>query len=166
MVKEIPLTKNQVTLVDDLDFEYLNQWKWRAFKPRNTFYAVREQHIGTVEGKRIRKGIYMHRLIMNPNSTELIDHIDGNGLNNQRKNLRIVTPRQNSQNRANFISRSKYVGVTWDTQKNKWKAHIQIKGKYNHIGYFADEKEAGNAYKNAVHELVGEKLVCELEEEY
>ena len=84
-MKEIILTQGQVALVDDEDFEYLNQWKWCAIKSRKTYYTTRTIYIPC------KMTVIMHRIIMNTPLDMTVDHIDHNGLNNQKYNLRICT---------------------------------------------------------------------------
>lgn len=91
-------------LVDDEDYDFLNQWKW-SIANWDGFYVCRH------EGKEHRELIRMHRLIMKANCKEIIDHKDGNSLNNQKCNLRMVTALQNSQNRK-AMGESKYKGVS------------------------------------------------------
>jgi len=122
-MKEIKLTQGKVTLVDDEDYEYLNQWKWYAHKQGNTFYAKRYYHFGR-KTNRIK---IMHREIMNTPLHLEVHHIDHNGLNNQRSNLRNCTHGQNQYSRTNK-RRSKYVGVTFMQGKYIF-AQIRINGK-------------------------------------
>ena len=93
-MKEIKLTQGLVALVDDGDFEWLNRWKWYAQKNKKKYYASRNTWD---KGK--HNHISMHRLIVNVAPHEQVDHIDNDGLNNTRKNLRICN---NSQNHANI----------------------------------------------------------------
>jgi hypothetical protein len=100
-LKKILLTQNQVTLVDDEDFDWLSQWKWYTQKSRDTFYAIRmerkEEYLLDGRTYKQKKSVRMHRAIMEHHLRrklelwELVDHIDLNGLNNQNYNLRIVT---------------------------------------------------------------------------
>jgi hypothetical protein len=120
-MRQILLTQGLVALVDDVDFEYLNQWKWHALKHRESFYAARNSG-----GRLNRKYIFMHRLILGLTDSKIeVDHKDLNGLNNQRNNLR---PASRSQNAANIPSRmgssSKHLGVHWDNTKKKWASGI------------------------------------------
>jgi hypothetical protein len=144
-MKEIKLTQGKVALVDDEDFEYLNQWKWHAHKDRlNYWYAIR-----TVSGKRIP----MHRQIMNTPKDRQVDHIDHNGLNNQRSNLRNCTRSQNQMNRKAF-GKSKYIGVNF--KSNKIVAQIHVHGKKYHLGYFNTEEAAAIARDIASKKYYGE----------
>ena len=109
-MKEIPLTQGEVALVDDEDYEWLNQWRWYVLKARHTFYAVR------FDGGRTQS---MHREIMcNPVGKE-VDHSDMDGLNNQRINLRIATRSQNHKN-VNPYGVSAYLGVSLHITKSKY----------------------------------------------
>lgn len=152
-MKEIKLTKGFVTQVDDEDYEYLNQLKWHVYKRHNTFYA---QHTVTlINGN--RTNIQMHRLIMNPPNNMQIDHINHNGLDNQKNNLRICTQSQNSMNQnSHKNSSSKYKGISWHKLRSKWESQIKYKGKHIHIGLYKTEVEAAKAYDEKAKELFGE----------
>lgn len=156
-MKTIPLTRGQVALVDDADFEWLSQWKWCAYprKQRETKYdAVRK-----IRANDKPKAILMHRLILNAPEGMEVDHIDGNPLDNQRHNLRLATDAQNSRNagkrKRGGISSSEYKGVYWEQQRGKWKAQIRVNNKQVYLGYFTDELEAAYAYDDAACELHG-----------
>jgi len=148
-MKEIKLTQGQVALVDDEDFEYLNQFKWCAHKNGNVFYAIKTIY---VYGKRTKGK--MHNIIM---GIKFIDHVDNNGLNNQRSNLRACT---NSENQMNATKRVKatslYKGVYYCKKTGKWKSTIQINGNQIYLGYFIYEVDAANAYNKKAIELFGE----------
>lgn len=159
-MKEIKLTQGKVALVDDGDFEYLNQWKWCAAKKpqkgNDLFYAVRSYRC--LDGKCRQKQVKMHQELCGPLPHGIMpDHIDGDGLNNQRSNLRVVTRRQNGQNRHQLKS-SRYPGVSLHKLTRKWAAYIVVNGGMNHLGLFTTEESAFNAYQNAV-ERRGETLV-------
>lgn len=156
-MKEIKLTQGKIALVDDEDFEKLNRHKWYAFKEKNTFYAARRT--SQANGQK-RKIIKMHNEILGypPPGFIMHDHKDGNGLNNQKYNLRFVTNRQNCQNRTNCSGTSKYPGVDWRKTYRIWRARIWAKGKSISLGCFQNEIDAFNAYKKAV-EMIGEKIV-------
>lgn len=144
-MKEIILTRGKVAIVDDEDFDQLSKWSWYThISPNpNNFYAAR----GTMINYK-NKGHMMHRQILQLNDQNLVvDHIDGNGLNNQKSNLRICTRAQNMCNlkkRKNTSSRFK--GVFWDKSRNKWSARANIEGKSLNIGRYENEIEAALAY--------------------
>ena len=145
-MKEIQLTKGKVALVDDEDFEYLNQFKWQANKIRNTFYANRNFRIyKNKQGK-----IYMHRLILKAKKEYVIDHIDGDTLNNQKKNLRICTHSENMRNSKIPINNtSGYKGVSYIKRDKKWEAYITFNNKLLNLGTFTDPINAAKAYNAA-----------------
>ena len=151
-MKKIPLTQGKFAIVDDADFEWLNQWKWRALKGSNdNWYAMRRQRQNS---KRIP--VYMHREILKPSSNMLTDHKDHNGLNNQRNNLRAATSAQNHQNRRKHRGISRFKGVCWNQQYAKWQAQIKVKGKHFHLGRFLSEIEAAKVYDKAATKFFGD----------
>lgn len=154
-MKRIPLTQGKFALVDDNDFDELNQVKWYANKIGNTYYALR--YVSFVNGK--QRLDFMHQALIGKREGLQIDHIDGNGLNNQRNNLRFVTIRQNAQNRKNTIKTSKFPGVCWEKERRRWKATITIDGTQKHLGRFTNERNAFEAYREAV-QSIGEAVVA------
>ena len=165
MVKKIPLTQGKYALVNDEDFDYLAQWKWLAHWSPGTksYYAKRNARKGEIGwiSKNRRRLISMHAEIMNLPKGMFVDHINHDTLDNRRNNLRSVTHRQNHQNRRQS-KYSKYPGVSWDKSREKWIVLIQVNGKRKNIGRFNSEIEAFKAYKTAVFELTGEKVVSGL----
>ena len=148
-MKEIRLTQGKVALVDDEDFEELNQHKWYALKSCNTFYAQRAG--GRVNGSMTT--IKMHHVILGkPPKGFVTDHRSGCGVDNQRHNLRFVTHRQNIQNIKKGNS-SKYSGVCWVKRNKKWHAQITVNKIKKHLGYFKSELQAFLAYQQAVESL-------------
>jgi hypothetical protein len=142
-MKEIRLTRGQVALVDDEDFEWLSRRKWSALKRSSGtgFYAVR------VEQKSGRQSmVYMHRAILDLAHLErrIADHADGNTLNNQRRNLRVATWTQNAANKFSKPdgSTSRFKGVSRAPKGDGWVAHCQKQ----HIGSFGCERAAAEAY--------------------
>jgi len=97
-MKKIPLTQGKLALVDDADYKWLNQWKWKVINCNYTCYAARTIYLGGGRKNQKSGTIQMHRLILNAPINMEGDHKDGNGLNNQRSNLRLATSGQNSQN--------------------------------------------------------------------
>ena len=128
----IGLTRGMITMVDDEDAELLSRHKWYAF-PGNarSWYAV--CHDVPERGRRL---LFMHRLILLPPSGLCVDHIDGDGLNNRRENLRLATASENKSNSLGRINhrKSKFKGVRWhhDTRLvagGYWRAYISVHGK-------------------------------------
>jgi hypothetical protein len=156
-MREIFLTQNQVALVDDENYEYLNQFKWYADKPKtsSTFYVRRT--LPKINGKR-PAALMHHEVIGRPPKGFEVDHRNGQGTDNQRHNLRFVTKRGNAQNRKSQKSSSRYPGVCWHKTGQKWQAHIRINGHGKYLGLFNTEKEAFEAYEQAVNGL-GEKII-------
>ena len=152
-MKKIPLTQGLFALVDDDDYEWLMQWKWQAYKHCNTFYARR-----FVTKNKRRATIRIHQQILGIRLGMITDHKDGNGLNNQRHNLRHVTVRQNAQNR-HIKKTSKYPGVHWEKRSERWQAQIGLNGRRKHLGYFTDERDAFSAYKEAVQAMTGQDVI-------
>lgn len=153
-MKEIKLPKDKIALIDDEDFEYLSQFKWYAHAHRRTFYA--RANVCISKGK--RKSIKMHRIVMGLSDPRIkLDHVDHNGLNNQKCNLRTCTTQENSMNKLSALdSSSIYKGVTWHKFQKKWSARITKDGKCEHLGYFQDEADAAAAYNSRAVALFGE----------
>jgi hypothetical protein len=135
-------TKNYA-LVDDDDYVYLSKFQWKELIiNENISYAG----IGRV---------LMHRVIMGYPVGKVIDHIDGNGLNNKKSNLRVCTKAENLRNRRkNYNSFSRYKGITFNS--GSWKSVIMLNGKYIYIGRYKDEVEAAKAYDQKAREMFGE----------
>ena len=142
LTKTIPLTKGYKAMVDDEDYEMLVAvGKWHAHRSRNVEYA--EHLTPHVNGKQTT--VKMHHLILHTPRGMQIDHIDGNGLNNQKNNLRVVTNRINHMNRK-WERKSQYPGITWERRRKHWVAQAQINGKHIHIGSYPTEELAHQAY--------------------
>ena len=142
MSKEIALSRGLVAIVDDEDFDWLNQWKWCALRSKNAFYAAR----GTWDGKR-KATILMHREILGKEAGAYVDHRDNDGLNNQRANLRACTQSENSLNHGGWKKgkASRYKGVFQAKGKSTW--FVSFRGKY--VGSYADQESAARAYDAA-----------------
>ena len=141
---KIKLTQNQVTVVDDIDYEYLSQLKWFATKAglgSSKFYAARWSR---ANGR--RKLIYIHNLVAERMGLDLscdIDNIDRNSLNNLRNNLRSATKREQAQNRSKRNDNTSGIpGVNWNKRDKKWYVRVNINGKEKHLGCFSDKLEA------------------------
>ena len=124
-------------IVDDADHEWLSRFHWQAS----------EQLCVATRAKGERKGILIHRMILNAPAHLEVDHINGNRLDNRRENLRLVTSSQNKMNRGpRKDCKSGIKGVSWHKQNSKWVARIKIDGKYKHLGQFETKEEAGVVY--------------------
>lgn len=140
-MREMHLSRGKISLVDDEDYDHINQWKWSAYLDGNTWYASR------MVSKNPNITVKLHRIIMNAPENLLVDHIDGNGLHNYKENLRICDFVGNSRNRSrNLSNTSGYKGVYWNSQKKKFRARISFNGKIISIGYFTDAEEAARAW--------------------
>jgi hypothetical protein len=145
-MKEIKLSQGMVALVDDEDYDYLNQWKWCVTIGAGTYYAVRK-----INNRLLR----MHRLILNAPNNFQVDHIDHNGLNNQRSNIRLCNNSQNHMNRKPH-GNSKYLGVSFKKSRNKFEVGIKVMGKMKHLGYYDNENDAARIYDKVAKKYFGE----------
>jgi hypothetical protein len=158
MVKKIQLSQGRWTWVDDEDFERVNQYNWSYSNMSGNQYALRS--VTKDDGKRTSQ--LLHRFIMGEENIPkgmLIDHKDGDGLDNRRSNLRVATHTQNIINTKRprkDIKSSKYKGVHWDKERNKWASHVVVNKKRIYLGRFDSEKEAGLAYDIASEKHHGE----------
>lgn len=152
-MKRIKLTQNKYALVDDEDYEQINQYKWQIhYVGRNCYARGNLQKVN-----REWKKQYMHRLIMNCPEELQIDHINHNGIDNRKRNLRICTQSQNNRSQRSWQKKtsSKYKGVCWNNYSGKWKTQIRLNNKEIHIGYYANEINAALAYDKKAEELFG-----------
>ena len=148
MSKQIRLSQGKFAIVDDEDFDFLNQWKWCAAKNRNTYYAYRADN---------GKNIYMHRLILNAPAGIEVDHRHGNGLDNRRSEIRLCTHAENQHNyRKQSEATSQYKGITWNKHMKKWRVQIRSDGKHIDLGHFSNQIEAAHAYDEAARKYHGE----------
>lgn len=149
-MKLIPLSQGKFAQVDDSDFDWLMQWKWSASNDGNTTYAFRRAGPG-------RPAILMHRIILNaPNGLDG-DHKNGNGLDNQRHNLRLATDADNARNRRPHEHHSSpYKGVSRKERGKRWLAQITLNGQHRYLGYFSTPEEAAHVYDTAARAAFGE----------
>lgn len=142
----IALTRGAYALIDPSDYEFLSQWSWCASPchgSRGRLVAVRGMLIA---GRHVT--IYMHREIMGLTFKDgwEVDHLNHNPLDNRRANLRVVTPTANKRRQPSREgSSSRFVGVTWDKTRNRWRAQIQLEGVVTNLGRYATEEEAAAA---------------------
>jgi hypothetical protein len=139
----VPLTKGYEAVIDAADVPLVSGYNWCALEREHTVYAVRTVKNAIVKNAMVR----MHRTILSAPTGVQVDHVDCNGLNNRRANLRLATPAQNSCNRRRSrANRSGYKGVSFHSGKNKWQSAIRINGIKKHLGYFASAEAAYQAY--------------------
>jgi len=140
--RQIPLTNGGYALVYSGDYEWLMTYKW--FRSERGYALQTSKRVGK------NSGAGMHRVILNPPKGMVTDHINGDRLDNRRSNLRIADHLQNAQNRGkNKNSRSKYKGVAWKVENNKWQARIRIGTGQHHLGLYDTEEDAAHAYNVA-----------------
>ena len=166
-MKRLPLTRGQWALVDDEDFDFLNQWKWSArWNPRSrTWYAMRTWHIRfSKTGKRIQGNMLMHRQILGlgpiKKDPRQVDHINHAGTDNRKENLRICNDsNQHAHQRKHMTNTASiYKGVTFarDGRRRPWRAKIGFNKRYISIGSYYTEIEAALAYDAKAIELFGD----------
>jgi hypothetical protein len=146
----VPLTQGHEAVIDAQDVPLVSGWNWCAARSGSTFYAIRRDN-------RAKTTIRMHRVIMGAAAPEvLVDHRDGNGLNNVRKNIRVATKGQNNRNvRTQARSKSGFKGVTHHAESGKWRARIRANGALVSLGLFKDAASAHDAYCRASAKLHG-----------
>lgn len=154
-MRRIMLSNEQAAIVDDADFDALLNYRWHKRKNGNTCYATTRFFIS---GKIY--DIDMHRAIMGVQDSKiLIDHIDGNGLNNQRSNLRVCNRSQNASNRhapKKTTNTSSFFGVSYMPTTRKWRAYIVKDSRQVSLGLYHREEDAALAYNKAARELHGD----------
>jgi hypothetical protein len=156
-MKEIELLQNKIVLVDDEDYERLKNFKW-YYNNHNSSgigYAFRFVKISPTQ----RKFLSMHRQILGlpPGSIPMVDHKDGNGLNNCKSNLRICTNQQNQFNsKLRSDNTSGFKGVYYSFKEKKWRSTIKIGKKRMCLGAFSNKIDAAKAYNQAAIEHIGE----------
>lgn len=163
MAREISLTRGLVAVVDDGDFDWLSQWKWRAMRASTKgekWYAYRTEWLPE---QRCGRGLYMHRVIAQPSAELVVDHIDYDGLNNQRANLRVTTSALNVRAMRRPPGASGYRGVR--PCKGRWHASFRLArhsdGRRPNVslGSYDSPDEAARAYDRAALAQFGEFAV-------
>jgi len=148
---KIPLTQGRFAKVDPADYVWLAQFRWHCKANTDIIYAVR-----TIQVAGKSKRIYMHRQIMDTPEDLVCDHVNHDGLDNRRGNLRNCTTSQNNANRRCApTATSQYLGVSWDKRRRKWVAYIKKEGKQRFLGSFDSEIDAAKAYDRAARRLHG-----------
>jgi hypothetical protein len=143
-MKQIPLTRGHVAIVDDADYELLSHYKWQATSStaRNKIIYARRSAPNS--------GVFMHRQILQATKDQQVDHINRDGLDNRRANLRIATPSQNQHNCGlPNNNTSGFRGVVWNRHARKWQAQIGMNKRLKYLGVFVNKGEADTAYRKA-----------------
>ncbi len=150
---EIPLTKGYIALVDPIDADLI-QFKWCVTEHKNNAYAHRQVWVGKQQMERMHR-VVLSRILGRPlNSHEHVDHINHDGLDNRRSNLRVATHSQNMQNSRKHSSPQALKGVS--KAGKKWEARIRINGIQTRLGTFLTPEDAYVAYCKASAQYHGE----------
>ena len=158
-MKEISLTRGKMAIVDDEDYDYINQWKWQYLPVGYAARNFKKNDNG------VRPLVYMHCMIVPHPEGMQTDHANQNKLDNRRDNLRVCSRSQNYINGGLRADNSSGVrGVVWHRASQKWEASIGYNGKRIHIGLYNDIGCASKAYSNKSRELFGVFSNAELEE--
>lgn len=152
MTKEIQLTQGKVTLVDDDVYEWASKFKWCVNRIGRNWYAIRNNARGTKPGSSL-----LHREILNAPAEMGVDHINNDGLDNRRSNLRLASKIENARNmQVSSLNTSGFKGVVWNKQKNKWMARLSDKGKQIHLGFYVEIEDAARAYDEGARKYFGD----------
>lgn len=155
-MKEIKLTRGQVAIVDDEDFDSLNKYKWYALKIPHGYYAVRNITSGVGQQKKLK----MHRVVMSVTDPCIkVDHMYGDTLDNRKSQLRICSDSENKRNQVKSrveVLTSKHKGLSYRKAKDKYDVRITIDRRVIHLGSFKDETDAAKAYNDGAIKYHGE----------
>jgi hypothetical protein len=154
--RRIKLTRGKYAIVDVEDFEWLNQYKWQC---THCGYAKRAVYrAGGDGGGRRQREVYMHKMVCPAPDGMIVDHVNRKSLDNRKANLRAATQKQNVWNRkfTRKAGRTRYNGIRWDKNREKWQVRLTIDGRRESFGYYADEVEAAKAYDAVAKKYRGE----------
>jgi len=152
--RRIKLTRGKYAIVDVDDFERLNRYKWHCTR---CGYAKRAVYKRCDNGRR-QVEIYMHKMVCPAPEGMIVDHINRKSHDNRKANLRVATQKQNVWNRK-FVrkgGKTRYNGIRWDKNREKWQVRLTINGRRESFGYYADEVEAARAYDRIAKKYRGE----------
>lgn len=152
-MKIIQLNLGKSIIIDDEDYNRVIKYKWFAvwIKSSKNWYVSRnifKNDKWTAES--------LHRFIMNAKSGQIVDHKNRNTFDNRKENLRFATKSQNNANRKTSKTYTKYLGVFYREDRNKWRAILRYKTKAHNLGHFNTPEEAALAYNKKAIEIHGE----------
>ena len=155
--RTVKLTRGKSAIVDASDYDWINQWKWCADKSKNIWYSHRTIYNKEIIGKGRFVKVRMHRLIIGAAKGEIVDHINGNGIDNRRENLQICSHSDNIQKGHHRPNQYGYLGVSYseDCTIRHWKARISNNGKRYELGHFLTSKDAAKAYDEEATRIHG-----------
>lgn len=154
----IPLSRRKYAVVDAEDFPRLASYSWHAFhdKKDGRWLAVRGERIRR-NGRSITRNVWMHREILHAPAGALVEHLNGDGLDNRKANLQRSTRAERYAKRGKLSTNtSGYCGVTFYARTGKWRAQIRCDGTTVHLGYFTTAEEAAVAYDRKARQVFGE----------
>ena len=152
----IPLTQGKFSKVDPEDYESLMKHKWSARKSPHTYYAIR-----SIQKRNKQISELIHRVVTNAPKGMFVDHINRDGLDNRKANLRLVTARQNIWNseRGKYMGKSRFKGLTWVPSTKKWQVVLHVNNKRISFGYYKNEAEAARVSNKAAKKYQGQFAV-------
>jgi hypothetical protein len=152
----VPLTMGLETLIDEQDVKFVSEWFWQStcvYSSNTRKYIYAASYLGRKgRGKRL---VYLHRFLMQPKKWQVVDHLNGNMLDNRRSNLRVCTQRENMCNQTKHRN-GRLVGAQ-KRKDGKFYSCILIDGKHKHLGSFNTEIEAHQAYLQAYNDLLNKE---------
>jgi hypothetical protein len=157
--RRIPLTQGKFAIVDPDDYHRLRKYKWQLQRSPSNFYAKR-----AIRERSKYILVLMHREILKVADNLVVDHINHNGLDTRKANLRPATQLQNTWNNLRRRGKNRFRGVFWDKGEKKWQARLAYDYKKIHLGFFDDDVEAAKAYDEAAKKLRGEFAVLNFDE--
>jgi hypothetical protein len=156
-MREIPLSQGKVALVDDEDFEWLSQWKW-SLTHNYAFRRLRKAEDVACGQRRSSTHVTMHRAIMRPPVALDVDHINGDGLDNRRMNLRVASQQENLRNQG-CVAGSGFKGVYLHKRDRCFNVVMRIDGAVKYLGYFKDAEKAARFYDDVARRHHG-RFAC------